>query len=201
MTDPVSSDQLYQRAIERLQALFEQARRGSLREPTAATLATADAQGRPSARTVLLKAIDARGCVFYTNLESRKARQLAANPRAALCAFFDPLMEQALLEGRVERVGDVEADAYWSTRDRTSQLGAWASRQSQPLEQPQQLEERVREFDQRFAGQPVPRPLHWSGFRLVPDRIEFWAARPHRLNERTLYMQEHGRWISTRLYP
>ena len=149
----------------------------------------------------MLKAVDERGFVFYTNLESRKARHLAERPHAALCFFWDPLMEQALIEGSVEPVSDAEADAYWATRDRVSQLGAWASKQSRPLDRAEALTDAIADMERRFAKQPVPRPPHWSGFRLAPDRIEFWAAQPFRLNERTVYERRDGAWQRYLLYP
>ncbi len=194
-------DSVYAEALRRFRELFDRARAATLHEPTAATLATADAQGRPSARMVLLKGVDERGFVFYTNLESRKARHLAERPSAALCFFWDPLMEQVLVEGSVERVSDAEADAYWATRDRASQLGAWASQQSRPLDRLETLTGAMAAMEQRFAGQPVPRPPHWSGYRLIPSRIEFWTARPHRLNERILYERRTTGWVRSRLYP
>jgi pyridoxamine 5'-phosphate oxidase len=176
-------------------------REGRLNEPAAAVLATATRDGRPSVRAVLLKQIDAQGITWFTNLNSRKGRQLAANPRAALCVFIDRAMEQVTIEGATQRLGDAEADAYWATRDRASQLGAWASRQSEALESRGALLARVAEARWRFGRGPIPRPPQWSGFRLVPDRIEFWKARPFRLNERVVYARDGGRWTSGLLYP
>ena len=152
-------------------------------------------------RTVLLKAVDERGVVFYTNLKSRKGRQLSANPRAALCCFWDTLREQALIEGRVRRVSDRETDAYWATRPRMAQLGAWASLQSQPLASRKVLEARVAVYAARFAGRPVPRPPHWSGYRVMPERIEFWSPRAFRLHERILYSTSGRGWTKRLLYP
>ena len=191
----------YAEALRRFHELLDRARQSPLREPMAMTLATADAQGRPSARTVLLKQADARGFVFYGNLDSRKGQQLAANPRAALCLFWQPLMEQVLVEGAVEPVADGEADAYWATRDRESQIGAWASLQSRPLDSRRTLEARLAQYAQQYAGRAVPRPPRWSGFRVTPDRIEFWSSRPHRLHERVLYQKEGADWRVTLLYP
>lgn len=185
----------------RLQSWLARAHRAGVREPTAMALATADSRGRPSVRTVLLKGLDARGLVFYTNLRSRKGRALAANPRAALCLYWDPLRRQLLVEGRVERVSDREADAYWATRPRASQLAAWASQQSQPLDRRATLLTRLAAARWRFAGRPVPRPPHWSGIRLIPDRLEFWTARPNRLHDRLCYTRRGPRWIRTLLYP
>lgn len=164
-------------------------------------LATADARGRPSARTVLLKGVDARGVIFYTNARSRKGRALAANPRAALCLAWDPLRAQVLIEGRVERVTVAEADAYWATRPRTSQLGAWASQQSAPLARRAILLARFSHYQTAFAGRPVPRPPSWTGFRVLPDRVEFWRARPFRLHDRVVYQRRARRWTRTLLYP
>lgn len=192
---------VYAEALRRVRALLEQARHADLHEPTAVTLATADAQGRPSARTVLLKEVTERGFIFYTNSESRKGRELAANPRAALCFFWQPLMEQVMVEGAVERVSDEEADAYWATRDRQSQIGAWASLQSQRLTRRATLLARVARYAAQFARRPVPRPPHWLGYRVVPDRIEFWSSRPHRLHERTVYQTDGHCWVSRLLYP
>ncbi len=174
-----------------------------IREPTAMALATADADGRPSVRMVLLKGVDATGFVFYTNLESRKALELAANPRAALCFHWQPLETQVRVEGRVERVSDAEAEAYYASRARGSRIGAWASRQSRPLDGPATLERRVREVEARFPGEEIPRPPFWSGFRVVPDRIELWYGKPSRLHDRELYARDgdSGDWSLTRLYP
>ena len=192
----------YAEAVQRLQRLFARAQATALREPAAATLATADAQGRPSVRTVLLKLVDQRGCVFYTNLQSRKSRELTANPRAALCCFWQPLYEQVTVEGAVEQVPASEADAYWARRDHASQIGAWASLQSQPLDHYQTLLARVAEYAMKFGVAPVPRPAHWSGFRLTPDRFEFWTGRPARLHERTAYVRAaDGTWTTQGLYP
>lgn len=172
-----------------------------MREPTAVALATADVRAHPSVRTVLLKRVDARGLVFYTNTRSRKGRHLASHPWAALCCFWEPLKRQVMVEGRVERVSAQEADAYWAGRPRIAQLGAWASLQSQPLPNRMALTRRVALYRRRFAGRPVPRPPHWSGYRLVPERIEFWRARPYRLHERIVYQRAGKRWKVQRLYP
>ena len=150
---------------------------------------------------VLLKEASERGIVFYTNLGSRKGRQLAMNPQAALCWFADPLNEQVIIEGRVGLVSNREADAYWASRPRQTQLGAWASLQSQPLASRRVLMARVARYARRFAGRPVPRPPQWSGYRVIPDRIEFWKARPFRLNERVVYQRSGRRWTVSLLYP
>lgn len=192
---------LYQEALDRLQGLLRQAADTDLAEPTAMTLTTVDAEGRPTARTVLLKAIDARGLVFYTNTLSRKGQALAVNPRAALCFFWQPLLAQVLVEGEAELVTVAEADAYWATRPRASQLGAWASQQSQPLRDREELEQRYAEYEARYAGQPVPRPPHWSGYRVVPDLIEFWLSRPGRLHERERYVRQPDGWHKLLINP
>ncbi|MDN5849468.1 MAG: pyridoxamine 5'-phosphate oxidase [Nitrococcus sp.] len=186
--------EVYREAIDRFRRLFECAHKVGLPEPAAMTLATADRHGRSSARTVLLKEVSDAGFVFYTNAHSRKGRQLNENPRAALCLFWQPLMQQVLIEGEVGMVDPREADIYWATRARPSQLGAWASQQSEPLENRQCLNDRVEQLEARYADQPVPRPAHWTGYRLAPDLIEFWCARPGRLHDRYRYWLESGIW-------
>jgi len=167
----------------------------------AMTLATATPAGRPSARMVLLKGLDARGFVFYTNLESQKSTELFANPYAALCFMWKSLNRQVRVEGPVEPVDDDEADTYFATRPRDSQLGAWASDQSRSLESRAALERRVEEFSRRFAEGRVPRPAYWSGFRVVAERVEFWQERPFRLHDRLLFLREGERWRRERLFP
>ncbi len=164
-------------------------------------LATADAEGRPSVRMVLLRGADERGFVFHTNYNSRKAGELAANPHAALCFHWPTLEEQIRVEGRIERLPSSESDAYFVTRPRGSQLGAWASEQSMVLPSRETLEEQYRAIERRFEGSPVPRPPFWGGFRLVPERIEFWFGRPDRLHDRLSYTREAGGWRIERLYP
>lgn len=183
--------------------LLERARATSDREPTAMTLATVDAAGQPSARTVLLKAFDARGFVFFTNLDSRKGRQLAGCPRAALLFHWKDLDEgvQVKVEGAVEVVTDAEADVYFATRPRESQLGAWASLQSQPLPDRATFEARLAEMEARFAGGPVPRPPRWSGFRVRPAEVEFWYGARYRLHERYRWTALDGGWQRRMLYP
>jgi pyridoxamine 5'-phosphate oxidase len=178
-------------------------REAAAREPDAETmvLATATADGLPSARAVLLKGFDARGFVFYTNLDSRKSEELAQNPRAALCFYWKSLRRQVRIEGRVEPVSAAEADAYFAGRPRESRIGAWASQQSRPLESRRVLDERVDEVERRFAGSEVQRPPFWSGFRAVPDSIEFWQERPSRLHDRWLFVAEGGEWRRRRLFP
>lgn len=192
---------LYHEAIERFVALFDTAQGSGLIEPTSVTLATAGQDGRVSARTVLLKEVSVAGFVFYTNRRSRKGRQLAENPQAALCFFWQPLWEQVLVEGRVQDISDAEADAYWATRPRLSQLGAWASEQSEPLVGREELEQRVADIEARFGDGPVPRPPHWSGYRLVPDMIEFWSSRPGRLHERVRYHFDGDEWRRSLVNP
>lgn len=187
--------------IERFNHALQAARRAGEVEPTAMVLATSDGAGRLSTRTVLLKALDADGFVFFTNLESNKGRQLRQNPHAAATFFWKSTYCQVQLQGDIAQVSDEEADAYFSTRDRGSQLGAWASLQSQPLESREFLLQRVAEFDQKFAGQEVPRPDYWSGFRLQPDVVEFWHGAEYRLHDRFRYTQEGGEWREQRLYP
>ena len=173
----------------------------TLREPDAMVLSTVDADGRPSGRYVLLKKADACGFVFFTNLGSRKARALAANPVAAL-TFYWPPERQVRVEGRVEPVGGDEADAYFATRPREFQIGAWASAQSDALESRAALDARVGEAAAKFPGAaPVTRPPFWSGYRVVPDRIEFWTRDPHRLHDRVLYERHNGAWRQSFLFP
>lgn len=170
-------------------------------DPNAMALATADATGRLGLRMVLLKGQDARGFVFYTNLESRKGGDLAAHPHAALLFHWKSLRRQIRIEGPVEPVRAEEADAYFATRPRESQLGAWASDQSRPLDTRATFEARLADVTARFAGAPVPRPPYWSGFRVVPDRIEFWQDRDYRLHERRLFTRAGDDWTEGLLYP
>jgi len=194
-------DHLYGEALERFQEVWARARERVPGEPDAMTLATAGAGGRPSARTVLLKQADERGFVFYTNLTSRKGRQLEQNPRAALCFFWQPLREQVLVEGHVQPVAESEADAYWAGRPRQSQLGAWASEQSRALGSREELEQRLHEYERRYRDSEVPRPPHWSGLRVVPDMLEFWVSRPGRLHDRVRYSRADGRWQRSLVNP
>ncbi len=170
-------------------------------DPTPMTLATADRNGRPAVRVVLLKGFDERGFQFFTNTESRKGRELRENPRAALCFFWPGLLRQVRLEGPAERVSDEEADQYFASRPRERQLAAWASKQSEPLASREELLQRYRDYEQQFAGRPVPRPPFWSGYRVVPDWFEFWIGHENRLNERILYVKQNGQWTRTLLHP
>jgi pyridoxamine 5'-phosphate oxidase len=192
---------LYAEAVERFRSLFEQARKLDMPEPSAMSLATVGADGRPAVRTVLLKSFDARGFVFFTNKHSRKGRQLSANPRAALCFHWQALAQQVLAEGAVTDVNAADADAYWSTRARISQIGAWASLQSEAMSDRRDLDKRFTEYEQKFAGQAVPRPHHWSGYCLAPDMIEFWHSKPGRLHERERYLRVGDSWTHSWLYP
>ena len=167
----------------------------------AMTLATTTLDGRPSARAVLLKGLDQRGFVFYTNLESRKSTELSANPYAALCFLWKSLNRQVRVEGPVERVADDEADAYFASRPRDSQIGAWASDQSRPLGSRAELERRFEAFSVRCGEGRVPRPANWSGFRVVPHYIEFWQERPFRLHDRFLFTRKGEVWRRERLFP
>jgi pyridoxamine 5'-phosphate oxidase len=164
-------------------------------------LATTDESGRPSARLVLLRGVDPGGFVFFTNYNSRKGRELAARPHAALCFYWASLDEQIRVEGSVERVSAEESDAYFAGRPRGSQLGAWASDQSEVLPSRETLEEKYREIERQFDGRTVERPPFWGGFRLMPVRIEFWYGRPDRLHDRVLYVRDGTRWRIERLYP
>ena len=191
MTDPISL----------FDEWFAEARLAEPNDPEAMALATADAAGAPSLRMVLLKGHGPDGFVFYTNSRSRKGADLAANPKAALLFHWKSLRRQVRIEGRVERVSPQEADAYYATRSRESQLGAWASDQSQPLPSRADFEARYLALAAEHEGRDVPRPPHWWGYRVVPDRIEFWSDRAHRLHERRLFVRDGAAWSEGLLYP
>jgi pyridoxamine 5'-phosphate oxidase len=182
-------------------AWFAEARASEPNDPEAMALATVDADGRPSVRMVLLKGHGPDGFVFYTNEQSAKGEELAANPRAALLFHWKSLRRQVGIEGSVERVSNEQADAYFASRARDSQLGAWASDQSRPLESREMFEQRFEEVKRRFEGQDVPRPTYWGGYRVTPERIEFWTDRPYRLHERRLFVRGRDCWTEGLLYP
>jgi len=195
--------ELYQEALITFRALLDDAVRGGEPEPTAMTLATADPAGRVSARIVLLKGSDERGLVFFTNYESAKASQLDQQRSAALCLLWKSLPDpiQVRVEGAIEKTDPAESDVYFASRPRESQIGAWASLQSQTLPDRAHLETRVEEFERRFANQTVPRPPHWGGYRLVPDMFEFWYGQRARLHERVRYERDGAQWHKRMLYP
>jgi pyridoxamine 5'-phosphate oxidase len=180
---------------------LEEAETSGIRLANAISLATADADGRPSIRHVLLRSIDDRGFVFYTNHGSRKGRELEENPRAAFSMYWRELDRQVSVTGDVERVSDEESDAYFATRPREARLGAWASRQSTELASREQLLQRYAEFDARYRGDDVPRPPFWGGYRIVPTAVELWQGRLHRLHDRFRYQREGGGWSLRRLAP
>ena len=180
---------------------MEQARTSEPNDPDAMAFASVDPEGRPSVRIVLMRRYGPEGFAFFTNLDSAKGRELSANPVGSLAIHWKSLRKQVRADGRVEQVSDAEADAYFATRDRESQLGAWASQQSAPLDSRETFERRFAEVQERFEGTAVPRPPRWSGFRLVPDRIEFWSDRPHRLHERRLFTRSADGWTEGLLYP
>ena len=184
------------------QEWFAEARENEINDPEAMALATADTSGKPSVRMVLLKGHGPEGFVFYTNEQSDKGSQLAGNPKAALLFHWKSLRRQVRIEGRVERATDQEADAYFASRARESQLGAWASDQSRPLDSRETFQQRFEDVKRRFEGQDAPRPPHWGGYRVIPHRIEFWLDRPHRLYERRVFTRAEGSgWTEGLLYP
>jgi len=187
--------------ITRFQRWYDRARKSHIKQPDAVTLATADRRGRPSARMVLLKQADAAGFVFYTNGKSRKGRELASNPRAALVFHWDGLGRQVRIEGPVRQVSSQEADAYWDSRPRASQLAALASQQSAALRSRALLMATYRALSRRYRSAPVPRPPHWTGYRVVPRSIEFWTHRDHRLHDREVYTRTARGWKRVRLQP
>ncbi len=187
--------------IERFREIFEEAKATGIDDPNAMDVSTVDAEGRPSARQVLLKDFDERGFVFYTNFESRKGTEILGNPNVSLNFYWRETRKQVIVRGRAEPVSGEEADAYFATRSRTSQLGAWASHQSRPLKNRAQLMARVAKYEAKYLTGAVPRPPHWSGFRVVPSTIELWIAGAFRLHDRVFYERTEGGWTATRLNP
>ncbi len=186
--------------FEQFRRWFEEAAGAGFPEPNAMALATASAEGRPSVRMMLLKGVDERGFTFFTNYESRKGRELAENPRAALLFFWDRLHRQLRVEGTVERVSGAEADAYFASRPYGHRIGAWASRQGREIASREELEARFRAIAARYPGE-VPRPPYWGGFRLLPEVFEFWQGREDRMHDRLAYFRENGGWRRVRLQP
>jgi pyridoxamine 5'-phosphate oxidase len=197
----LTEDDLLPDPIALLARWYADAQAAGVPQVDAMTLATASPDRRPSARVVLLKGLDERGLAFFTNASSRKGRELAANPRAALAILWAPVERQVRVEGDVVALDAEESDAYFATRPRGSQLGAWASDQSEPLADRAALDERWAALERRWAGQPVPRPPHWGGYRVVPDAIEFWQGRANRLHDRFAYARTATGWERTRLQP
>ena len=187
--------------IKKFQRIFRAAAAAVDGDHTAVTLATATSSGRPSARVVLLKAVDERGFFFFTNYTSRKADEMEANPQAALCFYWRETGHQIRVEGTVTRASEEESTAYFATRSRDSQLGAWASRQSQPLEHRRDLIARFLKLDAQFGRQPIPRPEFWGGYLLTPTRIEFWTNRDYRLHDRIVYERHEEGWSAQRMNP
>ncbi|MDJ0713314.1 MAG: pyridoxamine 5'-phosphate oxidase [Prochloraceae cyanobacterium] len=188
--------------IDQFKIWFQQAVDANLTEPNAMTLATISSEGKPSARIVLLKDVDDRGFVFFTNYESVKGQHLLENPQAALVFFWIELERQVRVEGKAEKVSSAESDAYFSTRPRGSQLGAWVSKQTEVIASREVLQSKLEELEQKYADKEIPRPPHWGGFRLIPSEFEFWQGRPNRLHDRLRYrLAENGNWIRERLSP
>ena len=187
--------------IEQFKTWFQQALAADLVEPNAMTLATATPEGKPTARIVLLKGVSDRGFVFYTNYESQKGQQLIANPHAALVFLWDKLERQVRIEGEVAKLSTEESAEYFHSRPKASQLGAWASDQSRVIPNREVLEQRLTELQEKYADDTVPLPEHWGGFRVLPNRIEFWQGRPSRLHDRLVYVQANGSWQIKRLSP
>lgn len=197
----IDKKDLHPNPFKQFDAWYRLARRVRLPMPNAMTLSTVSPDGQPAGRVVLLKQADARGFVFYTNYESNKARDLAANPKAALTFYWPGLERQVRLAGRVEKADEAESDAYFASRPRGSRLGAWASRQSHPVPDRHTLEAAYEEQEKMHAGNKVPRPPFWGGYRLIPDRMEFWQGRAYRLHDRFVYEHDKGGWRLSRLSP
>ncbi|MBD0363947.1 MAG: pyridoxamine 5'-phosphate oxidase [Coleofasciculus sp. C3-bin4] len=198
----LSETQAHSNPFKQFKIWFDQAVAAQLPEPNAMTIATATLDGKPSARMVLLKDCDERGFVFYTNYQSNKGQQLIENPWGAIVFWWAQLERQVRIEGRVEKVSDAESDEYFNSRPIGSQLGAWASNQSQVVESREALEQRLEQLKEEYENKDVPRPPHWGGFRVIPDEIEFWQGRPNRLHDRLLYRRcENGSWTIQRLSP
>ncbi len=196
LEDRIDSD-----AIRQFSRWFSDAQGAGLREPNGMVLATADPAGRPSARVVLLKGIDGRGLTFFTNYQSRKGRELADNPQACLVFYWEALERQVRIEGRVVKVSRAETAAYFRTRPRTSQIGAWVSNQSGVIASRRELLDKAVELQTGFGNEPIPAPRHWGGYRLIPQTIELWQGRPSRLHDRILYTRRGRGWKIQRLAP
>ncbi len=198
----LSETDVHPNPFEQFKTWFDQAVAAQLPEPNAMTIATVTADGKPSARIVLLKDYDERGFVFYTNYKSHKGQQLVENPWGAIAFWWAELERQVRIEGRVEKVSPAESDAYFHSRPKGSQLGAWASNQSQVIESREVLEQQLQKLKEEYDNKEVPRPPHWGGFRVIPSEIEFWQGRPSRLHDRLLYQRgEDGSWKIQRLSP
>ena len=187
--------------ISQFQRWFDDAVRGNVHEPNGMTLATVGSDGQPTARIVLLKMVDQRGLAFFTNMESRKGEHLAANPKAALTFWWGPLERQVRFEGAMSHVDDDEADAYYQSRPVGSRIGAWASPQSKVISGRDALEKAEQDYLEKFGSEDIPRPPHWGGYRLAPERVEFWQGRGNRLHDRLCYRRSNGQWILERLAP
>lgn len=200
--DPLSKRDLDPDPIAQFRAWLDDARNAGIRLPEAVALATVDGRGRPSVRHVLLRGLDRRGFVFYTNYESRKGRELNANPSAGMAFYWPELHRQVCVTGTVERTSREESEAYFRSRPREARVGAWASRQSEVVSSREELDARYREIDARYPGEGVPLPANWGGFRLAPETVEFWKGREHRLHDRFRYtLQTDGTWVIERLFP